>query len=411
MRRRALPVALLAAAFGLTFAFGPWDGELVSDIPLYRGYADFFLDGLVPYRDIGFEYPPLAWPLMALPGLVSLELDEYRLVFTALAFATAVGLALACARLARLGCADERRALFAVAVAPIATGAIIRTHFDLAAVLCLVAGLAWIAAGRPRAGFVVLGLGGALKLFPLMAVPVAAAWLVGRGQRREALVGVAAAAAVMLAAAGFAAAASPEGAWDAVEYHLERPTQIESLPASVLNAVDAAGGREPEPVHSHRSDGLSHPADTAVEVVFTGLLFAALAALSLAALRAPRVRVLALAGLGSALAFAALGKVLSPQFMIWLVPLAALAWAWRLHALAAATTAAIGATMLWFPERYFDLVDREAWPLLAVGLRNAILVVVLALLARDLARMVRESRGAAGSTPQDRPGVPRPAPR
>lgn len=411
MRRLALPVALLTAAFGLTFAFGPWDDELVSDIPLYRGYADLFLDGLIPYRDIGFEYPPLAWPVMALPGLVSLELDEYRLVFATLAFAAAVGLMLACARLARLGGADERRALFAVAVAPIATGAIIRTHFDLAPVLCLVAGLAWIAAGRPRSGFAVLGLGGALKLFPLLAVPVAAAWLVGRGERREALVGIALAAAVALGAAGFAVAVSPDGAWDAVEYHLERPTQIESLPASVLNALDAAGGRAPEPVHSHRSDGLSHSAATAVEIVLTGLLFAALAALSVAALRAPNVRVLALAGLGSALAFAALGKVLSPQFMIWLVPLAALAWAWRLHALAIATTAAIAATMLWFPERYFDLVDRETGPLAAVGLRNAILVVVLALLARDLARLVRESPGAAGSTTPGRPGDPRPAPR
>ena len=255
-----------------------------------------------------------------------------------------------------------------------------------------------------------LGLGGALKLFPLVAVPVAAAWLVGRGERREAILGLVVASAVALAAAGFAVVVSPDGAWDAVEYHLERPTQIESLPASVLNAFDAAGGRAAEPVHSHRSDGLSHPADTAVEVVFAGLLFAALAALCVAALRAPHVRALALAGLGSALAFAAFGKVLSPQFMIWLVPLAALAWAWRLHALAIATTAAIAATMLWFPERYFDLVDRETWPLAAVGLRNAMLVVVLALLARDLARMVRESPGAAGSTTPGRPGDPRPAP-
>ena len=411
MRRLALPVALLVAAFGLTFAFGPWDDELVSDIPLYRGYADFFLDGFVPYRDIGFEYPPLAWPVMALPGIVSLELDEYRLVFAALAFVAAVGLMLACAQLARLGGADERRALLAVAVAPIATGAMIRTHFDLAPVLCLVAALAWIAAGRARGGFALLGLGGALKLFPLVALPVAAAWLVGRGERREALVGVAIAVAVALGAAGFAVAVSPEGAWDAVEYHLERPTQIESLPASVLGALDVGGGRAPEPVHSHRSDGLSHPAATAVEVVFTGLLFAALAALAVAALRAPHVRALALAGLGSALAFATLGKVLSPQFMIWLIPLAAVAWAWRLYALAAASTAAIAATMLWFPERYFDLVDRETWPLVAVGLRNALLLVVFALLARDLARMVRESPAAAGSMPQGRPGVPRPAPR
>ena len=411
MRRLALPVALLAAAVGLTFSFGPWDDELVRDLPLYRGYADLFLDGVVPYRDIGFEYPPLAVPVMALPGLVSLELDEYRLVFALLAFAAACGLMLACAWLARLGGAGERRALLAVALAPVVTGAIIRTHFDLAPVLCLVAGLAAVAAGRSRGGFALLGLGGALKLFPLAAVPVAAAWLVGRGKQREAIAGVAVAAGVALVAAAAAVVLSPDGAWDAVEYHVERPTQIESLPATVLNVVDGIGGTAPDPVHSHRSDGLSHPADTALEVLFTGLLLAAIAALALAALRAPDVRALALAGLGSALAFAALGKVLSPQFMIWLVPLAAVAWAWRMHALAATAAAAIAATLLWFPERYFDLVDRETWPLLAVGLRNAILVALLALLARELSRMVRESEEAAGSTPPAHPGVPRSAPR
>ena len=61
-------VVLLAATFCLTFLVDPWQHELVSDVPLYRAYADVFLDGVVPYRDIGFEYPPLAAPLIALPG-------------------------------------------------------------------------------------------------------------------------------------------------------------------------------------------------------------------------------------------------------------------------------------------------------------------------------------------------------
>ena len=411
MRARALPAALLAASFALTFALGPWDDELVSDIPLYRGYADLFLDGLDPYRDIGFEYPPLAAPLMALPGLVSLELDEYRLAFAALTFLLALVLVFSTGWLARLGGGGERRALVAVAVAPVATGAIVRTHFDLAPVICLVAGLAAVAGGRSRSGFALLGVGGALKLFPLAAVPVAAAWLVGRRRGREALIGVAIAAAVMAAAAGAAVALSPGGALDAVEYHLERPIQVESLPATALNIVDALGGRAPDAVHSHRSDGLAHPAGSELEILFTGLLLAALATLTVTALRTPDVRGLALAGLGSAAAFAALGKVLSPQFMIWLVPLAALAWAWRLHALAAAVTAAIAATLAWFPARYFDVVDRDLGPLAAVAARNVILVEALVLLARELLRMVRERSEAAAPTRQGRPGALRSAPR
>jgi hypothetical protein len=93
-----------------------------------------------------------------------------------------------------------------------------------------------------------------------------------------------------------------------------------------------------------------------------------------------------LASLAAVAAFAVLGKVLSPQFLVWLVPLAALALSWRMHALAAASAAAIVLTLVEFPSRYFDLVDRQAFPLALVSLRNACLLAVLALSLRTLAR-------------------------
>jgi MFS family permease len=405
--------ALLVAAFGLTFALDPWQDELVSDIPLYRGYADLFLEGVLPYSEIGFEYPPLAAPLFALPGLVSLELGTYRVLFAALTLVLAAGVMLGTGRLADLGGGGERRALLAVAAAPLAAGAMVRTHFDLAPVLCLVAGVAGIAGGRSRTGFALLGVGGALKVFPLAAAPVAAAWLAGTGRGREAAQGLAVAGGVAGLAIAAALALSPAGAWDAVEYHLERPVQLERLPATVLNGLDAAGARSPEPVHSHRSDGLEHPAADALSAAFAALLLAALAALALAAHRLADARGLVLAALASAAVLASLGKVLSPQFMLWLVPLAAVAWAWRMHALAAVTAAAVAATLAWFPDRYFDLVDRDTLPLAAVAARNLLLVVMLGLLAREIRRLLRlrESPGAARSSRPARPGAPRPAPR
>lgn len=409
--RRAAPAALLAATFGLTFALDPWQDELVSDIPLYATYADFFLDGLLPYRDVAFEYPPLAAPLMALPGLLSVELADYRLLFAGLMLGLALGLLLATARLAELTGGVPRRALVGIALAPLLTGALIRTHFDLAPVLCAVGGLAAVAAGRSRSGFALLGIGGAIKLFPLVAVPVALAWLVGRGRRREAAEGAGVTALVVALAVAAAAALSPGGAWDAVVYHLERPVQIESMPATVLNALDAAGGRAPDPIHSHKSDALEHPLANPLEILFGASLLAALLALTLAAHRLPEPRALALTGLAAIAAFACLGKVLSPQFMVWLLPLMALSWAWGMRALAGCIAAAVAATRLWFPGRYFELVAREEWPLAAVALRNLLLAAVLVLLARELLRLLGEAAAAARSTPPARPGALRSAPR
>jgi hypothetical protein len=400
---------LLAATFCLTFLVDPWQDELVSDVPLYHAYADLFLDGVVPYREVGFEYPPLAAPLIALPGVVSLDPETFRYGFAILAFILAAVLMFATGRLAALGRGREWVALLVVALAPVATGAMIRTHFDLAPVLCLVAGLVAVATRRAKTGFALFAVGGALKLFPLVAVPIAAAWLLGQGRRAEAATGLAVAAAVVALTVGAGIGLSADGAANAVEYHVERPVQIESLPATVLNAVEEAGGRAPTPQHSHRSDGLKHPAADTVEIGFLVLLAVALVVLTVNAARLTDVRGLVLAALTGAAAVATFGKVLSPQFMIWLVPLAAVAWAWGMYALGVVTTAAISVTLVWFPERYFDLVDRDEDMLAAVAGRNVLLLLMLGLAAWEIRRLVRGSRAAAESTPQAHPAVPRSA--
>ena len=118
--------------FAVTFLPGPWGDESVTDLFLYRSYADLFLDGLLPYRDVAFEYPPLAAPLLALPAAVGSGDDGYRLAFAALALVLAAILVLLVGGLARRTGGDPRRAMLAAAVAPLFTGAMLRTHFDLA---------------------------------------------------------------------------------------------------------------------------------------------------------------------------------------------------------------------------------------------------------------------------------------
>jgi hypothetical protein len=78
-------------------------------------------------------------------------------------------------------------------------------------------------------------------------------------------------------------------------------------------------------------------------------------------------------------AFVVLGKVLSPQFVIWVLPLGVLAVGWRMHALAAAVGLAALLTQIEFPARYFDLVAREPFPIVVVAVRNALLLAALAL--------------------------------
>jgi hypothetical protein len=93
---------------------------------------------------------------------------------------------------------------------------------------------------------------------------------------------------------------------------------------------------------------------------------------------------LLIASLSACVAFALFGKVLSPQFIIWALPLGALAFAWRMHALAAAVALAAILTQIEFPAHYLDVVAREPAAVALVTARNLALLAVLILSVRAL---------------------------
>jgi glycosyl transferase family 87 len=382
VRAVVFALLLLTAGWAATLWIAPWSDERVNDLFVYRVFTEPVLDGALPYRDVFLEYPPLAAPAIGLPGLVGTGEEVFRAAYAGWTLLLAAAIVLLCGALAARTSGTARRALIAAALMPFLCGALVRTHFDLAPVVLLLGALLLLVAGRPRVGMAVLGLAAMTKGFPLVAAPVALVWLATRVDRRTLLQSAAALLAALALPAAAAVAISPSGAWEAVEYHLERPVQVESLPASGVLLVDQLGAGEAESVKSHRSDGLEHPAGDALTLVCLGLM------LSLIVIAAARAggdsRQLVLASLTAVAAFATLGKVLSPQYMLWLLPLGALAFAWRLHALAAATAAAAVLTQIEFPARYFDLVDREPFPIAIVAARNLVLLAVLVLALRAL---------------------------
>jgi glycosyl transferase family 87 len=382
VRRRLGALLLLAAGWAATLWLAPWSDERVNDLFVYRVFAEPVLGGALPYRDVFLEYPPLAAPAIALPGVAGTGEEVFRAAFAGWTLLLAAAVVLLCGALAVRTGGDARRAMFAAALMPLLCGALVRTHFDLAPVALLLGALLLVVSGRPRSGMAVLGLAAMTKGFPLVAAPAGLAWLATRVDRRTLLQSAAALLAALALPAAAALAISPNGALDAVTYHLERPVQIESLPASGVPLVDELGAGEADSVKSHRSDGLEHPAADALTLI---CLMVMLASVALVTARARgNSRQLVLASLAAVAAFAALGKVLSPQYILWLVPLGALAFAWRLRALAAAIAAAAVLTQVEFPARYFDLVDREPFPIAVIAARNLLLLAVLVLALRAL---------------------------
>ena len=313
----------MAAGFALTFVLGPWGDECVTDIPLYSSYAQTFLDGRCPtatcrsstrrWRRRCSRVGGAGGGTRTHTGWRSPSWrSRWRCDGAAL---RRVG--------GRAPAATAARALLAAAAAPLLCGAMLRTHFDLVPVVLTLAALALLCADRPRAGLAVLGVAVAMKLFPLVVAPVVLAWLVARGQRRAAAEGTAALAIVVVVAYGAAAALSVDGTVDSLTYHLDRPVQVESSPAVVVRGTRLARSR-------HRACRATASAPTGstmprADVGDGALRGAARGRGGPAGARARRERrtsaALVLASLAATVAFACLGKVLSPQFLIWVVPL------------------------------------------------------------------------------------------
>ena len=82
-------------------------------------------------------------------------------------------------------------------------------------------------------------------------------------------------------------------------------------------------------------------------------------------------------------AFVALGKVLSPQFLIWLVPAVPLVAGLRGLRASMLLAGALVLTQLWFPSRYWDLArELDLLPSLLVLARDLVLVALLVVLAQ-----------------------------
>lgn len=382
------PALTLVVLWAVTLTHGPTADTSISDLGLYHNYSDLLGAGQWPYRDFQLEYPPLSLVPFRLGSLAGAS--HYELVFGVLMLLATLVTLVAVGALA-----GERRqvAMWAVAVSPPVVSALARTHFDAFAVALGLGGLWAVARAKPKLGFAILGAGAMVKLFPALAVPVALAWLAGRGQARAAVKGAVAFAVVVVACS---APFLGRGYLDSYRFQLERPIQIESTPAVVVHLLGGAHTTGPFTAHPDRfrSQGLRGGASVAVAGLFTGLLIAALCLATLAAARDPTERGLLMASCAAVLAFVALGKVASPQFAVWLIPWAALALAWRERLLAALLVAALVLTQIEFPRRYFDLVAGHPGPWAIVAARDLALVLALGVIAARLAGSWRSTRPA-----------------
>jgi hypothetical protein len=390
--------ATLVFAFSL-YAVHRWlEQGVLTDVGGYRDYADFVRAGHAPYSHP--VHMPLAYPPLALvPWLLASYMRwSYATSFTILMGICGAGCIVLIATTLRKVEASAARiwaALLLFAVSPLVLGSLFGTRYDLWPTLLALGGLTALVYERPALSGALLGLGFAAKLWPGILLPLAIVHLWRRrGGGAAAEAGIAFA---VVAAACFVpfALLEPHGLWLSISGQFDRPLQVESLGAAVLMTLEHLGMATHETITSHGAQALTgRGARVAAGLCTSAEIFAVIGILIVyARRRTPSPEALLLAAAATVAALVAFDKVLSPQYLIWIVPFVALAAGRAGLAAAAFLLLALGLTQTWFPWSYWQLASGHesqwSWYLLA---RDLALVAVAAALAAGLQPRTRLRR-------------------
>jgi hypothetical protein len=372
--RRAVWAGVAAAVFlGGWVCLDHWfyaHGRIV-DTPFYQSYGLQMRNGLLPYRDFSVEYPPGALPAFVAPtyfGQPTVPSDYQRWFSRLMAVC-----GLACLAFVLLS-RPSRRAVVFVALSPLLVGQLMLSRYDLWPAAFVAAAVAALLHDRHRLGWLALAGAFVVKLYAIVLVPVAVVWTLRRRGRGELLRGAAIWALAVLAVFAPFAILAPQGLWNDLSGQLTRPIQVESLVATLLTTFDS-----PQDAVSHNSVGIVGYGW--LGALTTALELAVLVALWLRFSRGPadEDRFLRYSA-GCVAAFVALGKVLSPQYLIWLVPLVPLVRGRRGLAASGLLALAMILTQVYFTSsRYRAYIDGYAHAPVILA-RNLVLLALLASL-------------------------------
>jgi len=258
-------------------------------------------------------------------------------------------------------------------------GVVVMNRLDATVALAVTVAVWAALSKRPGLSGLALGVAVVTKVVPAVLLPlIALAWWNesrGKGLAR----GLAAVAAGVLLPSLPFLGRTGGGAFDALGYHLMRPLQVETSAAAVLGLVHALAGTSLRTVSSYGSlnlqgTGVSVAAQLSSLAVLVGVLGVYAWAFRAERRGAPMAQVLLVSTLASLAVCFALGKVFSPQYLVWLLPLGTLVSCLqgRLQCLAFLLVCLLA--QLIFPITYEALAELSPWAFALVGLRNVLLL-------------------------------------
>jgi hypothetical protein len=363
-----------------------------NDVQLYYGYARSLASGQVPYVDFHPEYPPGALAIFLLPLFWTADYAQSFAMEMALFDLAACLIVVAWARQLY---PDRRTApvqqLVVYLLMTVALYPVLYTRFDLAPASITLAALYLMYLNRWRPGLFLLGFAGAVKLWPLCLVPMAlfVIWRrrsLGRTVEAGVWVGLGIVAPVFLL--------MPRAGFDVLtflKYHAARGIEIGSTWTTIALTLNLLGIAPAQAVHEFGAfHAKGHVASLLATISMPVMVICALAPQVRAAWkfgRASRIpeQVVIATATASILGFIIGGKVLSPQFALWLVPFLPLVLDGPLWVGIGVASAILTTAEYPFLAAALEMLEPgHARAVFIVGVRNVLFVVLYAAVLRRI---------------------------
>lgn len=360
----------------------------MQDLALYRGTALEILSGQVPFRDFNLEYPLFALIPILLPGWLSAHtggsLESYVGWFITQNLLVAICMGMIVRQMDR-----GEQALRYYAAATVCSLPVFLFRFDAFPAMLTLLAVGFVVK-KPGLSGMALMASVAAQLYAVVLVPVLGLYYLFTRNWRGLLwqiAGFVGLGAVIVACIAWLGMDRASGF---MNYHLLRGIQIESLTGGILLLLDQCNLLH---VGMEQSFGAMHlvtpltpvllPVINAVTPVCFMLMVCYLiwafqrsvqlgGTLSLTPLIA--------AAAAQILLFILLNKVLSPQYLVWLLPLVPFCG----PRTSVVFIIAVMLTVIIFPGHYYGLVQKQLLMVVMLNLRNGLLVWLFARVVADI---------------------------
>lgn len=297
---------------------------------LYYKYAGFMLDGQMPYSDFAAEYPPFAMLLILIPGIFSWSSLSYQIAFGVMVyFFLLAGVyfvyGIAEKYTEKPGKIVDWYIIFTIALFDFAVD-----RYDVLPMVMILGALYFISKEKYPAAWAMLAFGTVTKLYPALIAPILLFYLLINKKNKDAVKGIVICLIIGIGSLLPFFIADAETALTFLTYHMDRGLQIESLPASIIMFLSIFGITDITYIFSFGSDNIAGSLPDSIAGVMMPLMIVCLLAAYVCYMMMCKKKTddgfkgILLMSFLVIMIFMVVNKVLSSQYLLWIIPFIAL---------------------------------------------------------------------------------------